>query len=353
MNITLMDSAATSDEQLWHLACEGDREAFGRIVERYQSLVCSLAYSACGTLGISEDMAQETFITAWHRLKELRDPGKLRPWLCGIVRNLAANAVRRELRRGGEPESLDAVGGELSFEGDPASQTITSEEETLLWRTLAEMPANYREPLVLFYREEQSVTEVAAKLDLTEDTVKQRLSRGRAMLREEMAALVESTLTRTRPTAVFTAGVLAALPLASAPTASAAATGAVAGKAAVTAGKSVLGSMGLGVIAGPVIGLFISFFGSKAAALTARSPEERKCIMRHARGIVIFCFMMSIALAATLSQAGNLYPVSPGWLIFGVCAWVAVLVLTIHFWAARMRREVVRIRAETGTEDNT
>ena len=81
MNMILMNSATVSDEQLWRLACEGDREAFGRIVKRYQSLVCSLAYSACGTLGTSEDMAQETFITAWHRLKDLRDPGKLRPWL--------------------------------------------------------------------------------------------------------------------------------------------------------------------------------------------------------------------------------------------------------------------------------
>src|SRR5580765_3155707 len=104
MNMNLMNSATVSDEQLWRLACEGDREAFGRIVERYQSLICSLAYSACGALGTSEDMAQETFITAWHRLKDLRDPGKLRQWLCGIVRNIAANAVRRELRPGGQPE---------------------------------------------------------------------------------------------------------------------------------------------------------------------------------------------------------------------------------------------------------
>ena len=175
MTMILMDSATASDEQLWRLACEGDREAFSKIVERYQSLICSLAYSACGTLGTSEDMAQETFITAWHRLKDLRDPGKLRQWLCGIVRNIAANAVRRELRRGGEPESLDAAAGQLSEENDPAAQTITREEETLLWRTLAEMPASYREPLILFYREEKSVTEVAIKLDLTEDTVKQRL----------------------------------------------------------------------------------------------------------------------------------------------------------------------------------
>jgi RNA polymerase sigma factor (sigma-70 family) len=179
MNMISMDSAVVSDEQLWRLACDGDREAFSRIVQRYQTLVCSIAYSACGALGTSEDMAQETFIAAWHRLKDLREPRKLRQWLCGIVRNISANAVRRELRRGGAPESLDIVAEEeLSPADDPASETVAREEETLLWRTLSEMPASYREPLVLFYREERSIAEVADQLDLTEDTVRQRLTRG-------------------------------------------------------------------------------------------------------------------------------------------------------------------------------
>src|SRR5436190_22510259 len=99
MNMIFVDSATASDEQLWHLACEGDREACTRIVKRYQTLVCSVAYSACGALGTSEDLAQETFITAWHRLKDLREPSKLRQWLCAIVRNVAVNSVRRHLRR--------------------------------------------------------------------------------------------------------------------------------------------------------------------------------------------------------------------------------------------------------------
>src|SRR5215470_2165865 len=116
MNINMETSPAVSDEQLWRLSCEGDRESFTRIVERYQSLICSLAYSACGALGMSEDMAQETFITAWNRLKDLREPSKLRQWLCGNVRRIAANAVRRELRRGGAPESLEAVSEEPSLE---------------------------------------------------------------------------------------------------------------------------------------------------------------------------------------------------------------------------------------------
>src|SRR5262245_1755646 len=282
MNMNLDRSPVVSDEQLWRLSCEGDREAFTKIVERYQSLICSLAYSACGALGTSEDMAQETFITAWHRLKDLREPSKLRQWLCGIVRNIAANAVRRELRRGGHPESLEVLADEASSDDDPAAQIVTREEETLLWRTLADMPMNYREPLVLFYREEKSVNEVAEKLDLTEDTVKQRLSRGRAMLREEMTALVESTLARTRPGTAFTVGVLVALQMVSGSTATAAlAAGAVSGTSVSTAGKGLLAKLGFGALIGPVIGLVCAYLGTKAAASTARSEPERKVILGY------------------------------------------------------------------------
>jgi len=353
MNMILMNSALASDEHLWRLACEGDREAFSTIVERYQSLICALAYSACGVLGTSEDMAQETFITAWLRLKDLREPSKLRQWLCGIVRNVAANALRRELRRGGAPESIEAVAEEPSLEVDPAAQAITREEETLLWRTLAAMPESYREPLVLFYREDRSVAEVATQLDLTEDTVRQRLSRGRAMLREEMVALVESTLKRTKPGTAFTVGVLVALPMVSGSTASAAlVVGAASGSGAGAAGKGILAKLGLGVLVGPVIGLMCAYLGTTTAASAARSEAERDCILRYTwRGIVPFCFIMSIGLAAVLSQAGKLYAASPASIVLGVSAWTALLVGIIIVLGLRMEREVKRIRIETNTTD--
>ena len=110
----------------------------------------------------------------------------------------------------------------------------------LLWRTLADMPVNYCEPLVLFYREHQSMSEVAAQLDLSEDTVKQRLSRGRAKLREELTDVVEFTLTRTRPTGAFTVAVLAALPVLAPTGAEAAVFAGVASSKGVGAAKAVL-----------------------------------------------------------------------------------------------------------------
>ncbi len=101
-----MSLAAPNDAELVAASLSGNCDAFGRIVSRYQSLICSLAYSATGCLGQSEDLAQETFIAAWKHLRQLREPAKLRAWLCGIARNRINNSLRREGReplRAAEP----------------------------------------------------------------------------------------------------------------------------------------------------------------------------------------------------------------------------------------------------------
>ena len=76
----------SSDAALVAACLTGSREAYGRIVERYQRLLCSLAYSSIGNLSESEDLAQEAFIEGWRKLGNLREPEKLRSWLCGILR---------------------------------------------------------------------------------------------------------------------------------------------------------------------------------------------------------------------------------------------------------------------------
>src|SRR6266545_5288418 len=96
--ITTMSETGCNDADLVAASLTGNRDAFGQIVSRYQSLICSLAYSATGSLGQSEDVAQETFITAWRHLRQLRERHKLRAWLCGIARNRINNALRREGR---------------------------------------------------------------------------------------------------------------------------------------------------------------------------------------------------------------------------------------------------------------
>jgi RNA polymerase sigma factor (sigma-70 family) len=232
-----MPTAVNSDTQLVEWSLTGDRNAFRQIVERYQSLVCSITYNATGSLTLSEDLAQDTFVAAWKQLSELREPAHLRAWLCGITRFLVGKELRRQ---GREPihaaESLEAIHDPPSPEPSPSSQAVTREEEAILWRALERIPDAYRQPLILFYREQQSVERVAIELDLTEDAVKQRLSRGRKLLHEEVIAFVEGTLTRTAPGQEFSSAVLAALPMAAASAATATAGATAKGTAAAKSG---------------------------------------------------------------------------------------------------------------------
>lgn len=248
-----MYAARPNDAELVAESLAGNPDAFRQIVERYQTLICSLAYCATGSVSQSEDLAQETFVTAWKDLAALREPAKLRTWLCAIVRFRISKQFRRQAR---EPihvaEQLEAVDSAAALEAPPSVQAITNEETAILWRSLEGIPDMYREPLVLFYREHQSIGTVAAHLDLTEDAVKQRLSRGRKMLQEQVLAFVEGALARTNPGQTFTLAVLAALPITLATSAKAASIATAAVKGGAMAKGATAGTV-LGVLFGPAL----------------------------------------------------------------------------------------------------
>src|SRR5579859_1091310 len=136
-----MPTTADTDTQLVEWSLTGDRDAFRQIVERYKSLVCSITCNATGSLSLSEDLAQETFVAAWKQLPELRDPSLLRSWLCGITRFLVGKEFRRQ---GREPihaaDSLEGIQDPPSPEPSPAAQAVTHEEEAILWRALERIP---------------------------------------------------------------------------------------------------------------------------------------------------------------------------------------------------------------------
>src|SRR6185312_14087125 len=167
-----------------------------------------VAYSIVGDFSRSEDIAQEAFIAAWKQLGQLHDRTRFRSWLCRITRNLASLAVRKEHRT----EPLDARTQPQGVHPSAEERAGWREEQTLVWNALEALPETYREPLILFYRDEESVARVAEALELSQDAVKQRLARGREMLRIEMATTVERALRQTAPGAIFTLAVLGALP---------------------------------------------------------------------------------------------------------------------------------------------
>jgi RNA polymerase sigma factor (sigma-70 family) len=349
ITIKAMQLATPNDAELVDGTLAGNRDAFSQIVSRYQSLVCSLTYSATGNLGQSEDLAQETFITAWKHLSQLRERDKLRAWLCGIARNRINNFLRREgrepLHKAGE---LDEISETHSPEPLPVEHAISREEQEILWRALERIPEIYREPLVLFYREHQSIEAVAEKLELTEDTVHQRLSRGRKLLQEQVLAFVEGALERTNPGKVFTLGVLAALPALTI-SAKAVTIGAAAAKGSATA--KAAGAMGLfGALLTPLVVLFGNYANYRMSMDEARSEEERVHVRTLFRNSLLVALALSIVLAAPLFWASRNHGGNS--LFWGlwfsatiVIYFLTVLVFALGTLAAR-RRYLARVLAK-------
>ncbi len=338
-----MTNQTLKDTHLVRSTLDGDCRSFEEIVRRYQTLVCSVAYSGTGNLALSEDVAQETFLTAWRTLGQLREPKSLRAWLCGIARRLAANTRRARARAvtmvssAADPPCTDST--------DPAQRMIGEEDRALMWETLGQLPANYREPLILFYREERSVRRVAEDLGLSEDAVKQRLSRGRRLLTQRIAACVEQALTQSKPGKTFLVGVMAALP-ALVPQVAAAGVIAAGGKGTIV-GKSALFAGSIAALWGPVLGLLGAWIGVRASVRAAESPAERRLMIRT--GWIVFGY---IALLNIFIAAAYALPY-----IMSMTATVAILVILsllyvagiirIALWANRRQRQ---IRIEDGTE---
>jgi RNA polymerase sigma factor (sigma-70 family) len=353
-----MAATPCNDAELVAETLGGNRDAFSQIVVRYQSLICSLAYSATGSLGQSEDLAQETFITAWRRLRLLREPAKLRAWLCGIARNRINNTLRRE---GREPltasEPLEAAHEAPASEPSPPDQAISREEAAILWRALERIPQLYRDPLVLFYREHQSIEAVAQDLGLSEDAVKQRLSRGRKLLQEQFLAFVAGALKQTSPGKAFTLGVIAALPLL-ATTAKAATVGtALASQGGAATKTTALGGflqassqilLGFVYWLAPVLPLG-GYVGYKMGGDRQHSERARRSVAAFWRimgaSMLLFVFLPPLLLALiqkifNLSDA-RIFPFAGIWFDFLIPVFIyGVAPLSLVIWVWQRRRPI-------------
>jgi RNA polymerase sigma factor (sigma-70 family) len=201
-----MGTIAKTDAQLVEASRRGELEAFGHLVARYQDVVCAVGYSATGDRGLGEDVAQDTFLAAWRQLDRVRDAMRIGPWLCGIARNLGRKARRRTRR-----EQLGDAPDHAAAAPSAFDQLVGRDAERVVRDALARVPESYREVLVLYYRDDHTVREVAAALGVSEDAVMQRLSRGRRYLADSVTALVERSLRDTRPRRDLVAAVVAAI----------------------------------------------------------------------------------------------------------------------------------------------
>ena len=184
--------------ELVQRAREGDLEAFGLLVERFQDAVYGTAYALLGDFHDAQDVAQEAFIRAWCRLAELRDPDRFAGWLYRIARNCCVDFLRRAA---GEPAPLEKVdtAAVAPAHVNPSAQLEAAEMREGVLAAIRSLSEPNRLATTLYYINGYSIEDVAGFLEVPVGTVKRRLHDSRNRLRERMVAMVEDELKGARP----------------------------------------------------------------------------------------------------------------------------------------------------------
>lgn len=164
----------------------GDREAFGGVVRRHQARVFGLVLMMVREAAAAEDVTQETFVRAYTHLDAYDERRPLYPWLAAIAVRLSQNRLRvqgRNTSREGTP--IDPA-TEPGVAPGALTTLIADERDRRLWRAVAALPAGERTAVILYYRDEMPIGDIARALGVTAGTVKTFLFRARQHLRERL-----------------------------------------------------------------------------------------------------------------------------------------------------------------------
>jgi RNA polymerase sigma factor (sigma-70 family) len=171
-----------SDDAVLSAVADGDREAFGVLVTRYQEPAFRAAYVIVRDSAAAEDIAQDAFIRAYRGLGRFEEGRPFRPWLLRIVTNLALNEVRARSRRGGLWARLSGAPPEV--EPAPERAVEARERHESMVDAISELPLDDRVVLYLRYFLELPEAEIAVAIGKRPGTVKSRLSRASTRLRD-------------------------------------------------------------------------------------------------------------------------------------------------------------------------
>lgn len=185
-------------------AQKGDIDAFNDLVYHYQDMAYNVAYRVLGNENAASDATQDAFIKAYKALHQYRG-GSFKAWLLRIVTNCCYDLLRTHQRRPSTPID-DLVEDEehsdlLKDTGDESPEDWVDREELgrLIQRGLEQLPPDQRTVVVLSDIEGMPYEEIAAVTSVALGTVKSRLSRARAKLREFLTERQEQLPTSFRP----------------------------------------------------------------------------------------------------------------------------------------------------------
>ena len=178
------------DELLLRRAQRGDPDAFGQLMEPMEQLVWRVCWHYTGDREASSDCAQDAMIRIWRGLESYRGDCAFESWVYRIAANCSMDWLRKKKRdRSVSMEPMKEQGFDPA-DTSPGTedQVIAKDERRRLREAIALLPEDQREALVLTQLERVPYEEAARMLDTTEGTVKSRVNRAKAKLREILSS---------------------------------------------------------------------------------------------------------------------------------------------------------------------
>ena len=193
MDVQPVPPDAANDDSLVRDVRRGSPTAFGAMMRRYNRRLYRTARAILKDDSLAEDALQEAYLAAFRHMDEFRGDAALGTWLTRIVVNQALQALRRTRRdRVVVPfEESDAQHEALNVadspDTGPENMLLRAQTRRLIERNIDALPEGYRTVFVLREVEDLTVEETAAALDIPAATVRTRLFRAKARLRESLA----------------------------------------------------------------------------------------------------------------------------------------------------------------------
>lgn len=169
-------------EKIIARARRGDADAFEQLVAAYRDQVFRLALRMCGSEADADEVAQEAFLSAWKALPNFRGESQFSTWLYQLTTHAAIDLMRREKRQIAADDITEVSAADPA--PSPQQQAEQSEQREIVRDAILQLAPEQREVVVLRFMEELSYEEIGAVLKLPSGTVKSRLNRAKAQLKE-------------------------------------------------------------------------------------------------------------------------------------------------------------------------
>ncbi|MCU0234051.1 MAG: sigma-70 family RNA polymerase sigma factor [Thermoanaerobaculales bacterium] len=188
-------SEPLADEALIELALDGDEDAYGELVRRYQRRLTAFLGQLVGDLELARELSQEAFIRAWSALDRFDPRYRFSTWLFRIAHNLGIDQLRRKrlqtvslYRSDSDGEELEVVVADL--EKDPLGHLENRALADEMRRAIDQLRPEYRELVLLRHFAGLSYQEIADFKDMPLGTVKNKLFRAHTVLRDALATFL-------------------------------------------------------------------------------------------------------------------------------------------------------------------